>query len=120
MENFTLGKLEIKISEEEDILRFNWHGVSENKELMYYLEPYYSKIISTNSPKKVILDFQTLKSMNSSTVPAIIDWAKNYGEKGIEVKICYNKNSNWQRISFRLLDTISANLKNVSVEAIEN
>ncbi len=119
MENFTLGKLEIVPKEEGDAIKFNWLGVSENKDLIPYLEPYYNKVLTDSSPKKIILDFRTLKSMNSSTVPAIIDWAKKFGENNVEVKIYYNKASNWQKTSFRLLGTISTSLKNVSVEAIE-
>ncbi|MCB1192279.1 MAG: hypothetical protein H7A23_21775 [Leptospiraceae bacterium] len=120
MKNFTLGKLEIAIKEEAGVLKFTWQGVSENKDLIPFLEPFYTNVLATQTPKKVILDFRTLKSMNSSTVPAIIDWAKNYGENGVEVRICYNKVSNWQRTSFRLLATISNNLKNVSVESVED
>ena len=119
MENFTLGKLEIVVKEELNTLKFDWLGVSENKDLIPFLEPYYMKILNINKPQKAILDFRTLKSMNSSTVPAIIDWVKKFGDQGVETKVLYNKTSNWQKTSFRLLGTISANMKNVTVEAME-
>jgi hypothetical protein len=120
MENFILGKLEITVKEEPNILTFNWLGVSENKDLIPFLEPYYTNILNTSKPQKAIIDFRTLKSMNSSTVPAIIDWIKKFGEQGIETKVFYNKTSNWQKTSFRLLGTISSNMKNVSIEAMES
>ncbi|MEM7183941.1 MAG: hypothetical protein AAF518_23755 [Spirochaetota bacterium] len=119
MESFVLGKLEIAPKKIGETVIFNWIGVSENKELIPYLEPYHNKILASSPPKKATLDFRALKSMNSSTVPAIIDWVKNYGENGVEVKVYYNKTSNWQRASFRLLGTIAMSLKNVSVEALE-
>jgi hypothetical protein len=119
MENFTLGKLEIIVKQEGSTVLFNWSGVSENKDLIPFLEPYYTKILLNSPPTKAILDFRTLKSMNSSTVPAIIDWVKKFGEANVETKVYYNKTSNWQKTSFRLLATISGNMKNVSVEAME-
>ena len=44
--------------------------------------------------------------MNSSSVPAIIGWMKALSEKRMDATIIYNKDSNWQRTSFRLLSGI--------------
>lgn len=120
MNSFVLGKLEIKPEESPNQVKFNWLGSSENRELISSLESYYSKLMEELKSKTVVLDFRNLKAMNLSTVPAIIDWIKKYGENGISVKVLYDKNSNWQKTSFRLLGTISANLKNVTVEALES
>jgi hypothetical protein len=53
--------------------------------------------------------------MNSSSVPAIIGWMKAMNEKKIDATILYNKDSNWQKTSFRLLSGIG---KGFNVEVI--
>lgn len=118
MESFVLGNLKILCEPSADGLVFHWTGSSDNRELIQALEPYYAKILESAAGKTATLDFRQLTSMNSSTVPAIIGWVKFYGENSVPTKVIYNKISNWQKSSFRLLGTMSAHLKLVTVEGV--
>jgi anti-anti-sigma regulatory factor len=106
MKSFELGNLQITSEEKDDGLVFFWQGTSDNKELINALEPFYLEVIAEAKNKKITIDFTKLKAMNSSSVPAIIGWMKALSEKKMEAAILYNKDSNWQRTSFRLLSGI--------------
>jgi|JI102314A2RNA_FD_contig_41_3620411_length_814_multi_1_in_0_out_0_2 anti-anti-sigma regulatory factor len=106
MKSFEFGNLQITAEEKGDVCVFFWQGTSDNKELINALEPYYLEVISEAKNKKILIDFTKLKAMNSSSVPAIIGWMKALNEKRMDATIIYNKDSNWQRTSFRLLSGI--------------
>ncbi len=106
MKSFEFGNLQITAEEKSDAFVFLWQGTSDNKELINTLEPYYLEVIANAKNKKIFIDFTKLKAMNSSSVPAIIGWMKALSEKKIEATILYNKDSNWQKTSFRLLSGI--------------
>ncbi len=115
MKSFELGNLIINAEEQGNTLIFSWQRKSDNKELINVLEPYYLEIIEEAKGKKILIDFTQLKAMNSSSVPAIIGWMKAMNEKKIDATILYNKDSNWQKTSFRLLSGIG---KGFNVEVI--
>ena len=114
MKSFEFGNLSIKVEEKDGSYFLLWQGTSDNKELINTLEPYYLEIIAAAKGKKIILDFTQLKAMNSSSVPAIIGWMKAMSEKKMDATILYNKDSNWQKTSFRLLSGIGKGF-NISV-----
>ncbi|HRG46506.1 MAG TPA: hypothetical protein PLX69_11135 [Leptospiraceae bacterium] len=118
MKNFTLGNLTILSNASGSKITFSWTGASDNKELQKSLESYCMEILSELKDKEVTIDFTRLETMNSSSVPAIISWIKLLSENGITANIHYNKDSNWQKSSFRLLGAMSLQYKTVSVAAV--
>jgi hypothetical protein len=118
MESYQLGKLLIQVEELDNHVKFYWTGSSDNVELYRPMQPWYMKQLADVRQREVVLDFLKLEFMNSSTVPAIIDWVKCYGLNGVKVTVLYEKASPWQRSSFRMLSTMSASIKNVTIEGI--
>lgn len=117
MKSFEYGNLIISAEQKENSFVYSWQGVSDNKELINALEPYYMDVITEAKGKKIVLDFTQLKAMNSSSVPAIIGWMKAMSEKKLEASILYSKDSNWQKTSFRLLAGIGKGF-NIDVNAV--
>ena len=117
MKSFEFGNLTISVELKDETYILSWLGVSDNKELINTLEPYYLEIIGEAKSKKITLDFTQLKAMNSSSVPAIIGWMKAMSEKRIDATILYNKDSGWQKTSFRLLAGIGKGF-NIEVNAV--
>lgn len=118
MKSFNFGNLNIEPKMDGNQVVFSWLGTSDNKELQKTLDPYCLEIIPLLNGKSVTIDFTRLEMMNSSSVPAIINWIKLLSENSINANIYYNKDSNWQKSSFRLLGAMSLQYKTVKVEAI--
>ena len=106
MKSFEYGNLIISAEQKENSFVYSWQGVSDNKELINALEPYYLDVITEAKGKKLVLDFTQL-----------IGWMKAMSEKKLEASILYSKDSNWQKTSFRLLAGIGKGF-NIDVNAV--
>lgn len=118
MEPFILGNLKILVEMKESMIKFLWTGSSDNRELVNSLDLYYDKLMDQLKGNKLLIDFTKLEAMNSSSIPAIISCIKKLEDNQISTKIIYKKNSNWQKSSFRLLETMSERFNHVKIEGI--
>lgn len=115
MKNYNNDNMEIAI-ETGDINKLIWKGKSIDRDPSSTLNPYLSGLMDDLKGKKLEVDFSELEYMNSSTVPPIIELAKNLDKNKIESVISYNSSSSWQAASFKALETIVLKMENVEVK----
>ncbi len=119
MKDFHSDNLQIRIQEEANENIMQWLGKSDEREPSAVLTPYFTEILNDLSGKKIRVEFQNLKYINSSTVPPILFLMKKLSELKIETLITYNQNSSWQSASFKALKTISTNMEHITVEGLD-
>lgn len=95
-----------------------WIGKSESRDPSAIINPYFADLISTLKGKELIVRFEQLKYMNSSSVPPIIKLIKNLEEAAITATITYDKSSKWQAASFKALETIVLSMSHISVQGV--
>jgi hypothetical protein len=115
--NLKDNALEI-ILEEGDTNTITWTGKSESRDPSAVLNPYFAEILNRLKGKELVVRFETLKYMNSSSVPPIIKLIKSLQEAGITAKITYDKNSRWQAASFKALETIVLSMPYITVQGV--
>ncbi|WCL50453.1 hypothetical protein [Leptospira sp. GIMC2001] len=118
MDNLKIENFEIKISAQGDSVMMQWLGRSESRNPAEYLNPYLENFISNIQGKNLVIDYTKLEFMNSSTVPPIIKLIKSCSTNDIKVTIHFNKIVEWQNASFKPLQTVCMNLKNIKIEGI--
>ena len=105
-EKYTNKYLTIEVIEHESTIDVNWEGKSIDREPGKFISPILVKVLEMASAlnKRIIMDFQSLSYMNSSTITPIIkilDRAKNGMTK---ITITYQKTLKWQELNFSALE----------------
>lgn len=118
MESLTAGNLTIEIAEKPERIVMKWLGKSDERDPSALISPFLDEIGKQIDSRSILVEFQKLEYMNSSTVPPIIQFMKNLSDLKIETTFTYDKSSNWQAASFKALETISRSLNSVKVEGI--
>lgn len=113
------AELEIEVHNGADEIVILWRGKSVEKDPGMMINPFLQQVISGRADKSICVDFRQLKQMNSSTMPPIILFMKLLGDAGISATFKYAGSINWQRVSFKMLETIAGNFKSISVVADE-
>ena len=67
---------------------------------------------------EVVIEFNGLQYMNSSTVPPIIQLIKLLNENEVETLITYSKEAKWQLASFKALEKLSLLMEHITVKGI--
>jgi len=114
---FSEDKLSIILKTRHNQVILEWHGKSKSKDPGEKLLPFFDEIIDLLKGKVVVVDFRKLEYLNSSTVPTIINLAKNLNENNIRTVVCYDKNLSWQVLSFSAFRIIALKMENVETLA---
>ena len=117
MDNLTSGSLEIKISKDSNRMVMTWLGQSDARNPSVDLNPYLDNVVSGLKNSELLVKFDDLEYMNSSTVPPIIQFLKKLNTSEIKTLITYDSKSKWQAASFKALETFSGMLKFITVKA---
>lgn len=116
MNDLNLGSLNIIMKKDTNKATMAWTGLSVEREPALFLNPYLDKVAEELKGGEIIVEFQSLEYMTSSTVPPIIHFIKKLDINGIKTIINYDKSSKWQTASFKALETISLTMHNIKVE----
>lgn len=105
-ELFTNKFLTIQVVEHENSIDVSWKGKSVDREPSKFISPILVKVLEMAGDlnKRIIMDFQSMSYMNSSTITPIIkilDRAKNDMTK---ITIFYQKSLKWQELNFSALE----------------
>ena len=115
MEDFTSTELTIKVEETNDEIILLWIGKSREREPAKVLMPYFDGIYQELNGRKLKMNFRELETMNSSTVPPVVKFVKNLEDSGVATEILYDKNIEWQKASFKALETVTVRFKNILI-----
>lgn len=111
------GSLILLIENFDDRTILEWNGESNDKRPSEMLMPFFKNFIK-RLDKILVIKFDKLEYMNSSTIHPLILFIKKLNEKNIKTDIIYNKNSKWQKVSFEAMKNLTKVLKNITVQAI--
>jgi len=116
MKNYEVGSLKIEVQEVDERVTMTWLGESDAREPSETLSPFLASLLKELSGKEILINYQQLAYMNSSTVPPIIHFIKNLDSDGIKTLIVYDAASKWQSASFKALETLSTVMPNITVK----
>lgn len=115
---FQADELKIEVKVEHSKLRLAWLGQSNSRDPNAVMRPLFDEISGyLNKDREVELDFRAFEYMNSSAFRPILLFVQQASKSSRGVRVRYDSRKNWQRLSFKTLQAVSASLGNVVVEA---
>ena len=103
---YTNRFLSIQVAERDAIIKVDWEGKSIDREPAKFISPILVKVLNMASvmDKRIIMDFQNLSYMNSSTITPIIKILERAKKAIIKITIFYQKSLKWQELNFSALE----------------
>jgi hypothetical protein len=103
---YTNKFLKIEIIESEKSIDVKWEGKSIDREPSKFLSPILVEVLgmANGRNKRIIMDFQNLSYMNSSTITPIIKILDRAKKGVIKITILYQKALKWQELNFSALE----------------
>ena len=117
MKKKRIGNLIIKINKDNESTFMDWTGHSNDINPAEKLVPFFDDLID-EVKGNLEITFLNLNFMNSSTIYPLIMFIRKLNEKKIKTIIKYDKNSGWQRTSFKAMETLAKVLENIRVIGI--
>jgi hypothetical protein len=104
-ELFTNRFLTIQVVEHENTIDVRWEGKSIDREPSKFISPILVKVLEMASDlnKRIIMDFQSMSYMNSSTITPIIKILERAKKGMTKITIFYQKSLKWQELNFSAL-----------------
>ena len=105
-ELFTNKFLTIQVVEHENSIDVSWKGKSVDREPSKFISPILVKVLEMAGDlnKRIIMDFQSMSYMNSSTITPIIKILERAKSGMTKITIFYQKSLKWQELNFSALD----------------
>ncbi|MBW2656817.1 MAG: hypothetical protein JRC59_03805 [Deltaproteobacteria bacterium] len=105
-ELFTNKFLTIQVVEHENSIDVNWKGKSVDREPSKFISPILVKVLEMAGDlnKRIIMDFQNMSYMNSSTITPIIKILEKAKSGMTKITIFYQKSLKWQELNFSALE----------------
>ena len=102
---FTNNSLTIQVVEHEDSIEVKWEGKSVDREPSVFISPILIKVLEMAGDlnKRIIMDFQSMSYMNSSTITPIIKILDRAKKGMTKITIFYQKSLKWQELNFSAL-----------------
>ncbi|OHD62816.1 MAG: hypothetical protein A2176_02955 [Spirochaetes bacterium RBG_13_51_14] len=117
---YSKNLLELNVVEGETSIYVMWKGKSVDRDPSSFTGPILEVALENciKNNKKLILDFQELEFMNSSTitpVSKIIEIGKN---RSMRITILYQKSKNWQELNFSALRIFETKDKRIEIKGL--
>ena len=105
-ELFTNKSLTIQVVEHENSIDVSWEGKSVDREPSKFISPILVKVLEKAGDlnKRIIMDFQSMSYMNSSTITPIIKILERAKNGMTKITIFYQKSLKWQELNFSALE----------------
>jgi hypothetical protein len=119
-ESYVSNLLKIEIQENGDSITTYWTGKSIDRNPSQFINPILVDLVNRSSEenKRIVLDFQKLDYMNSSTITPLIKILERANKGKINVSVQYNKRLKWQDLSFSALKIFQTKDKRVEIRGI--
>ena len=103
---YTNNYLKIQVVEYETSIDVKWEGKSIDREPSKFISPILVKVLQMASAlnKRIIMDFQSMSYMNSSTITPIIKILDRAKKGMTKITIFYRKSLKWQELNFSALE----------------
>ena len=118
--SFSNNLLKVDLVETTDAIVTEWSGKSVDRNPSKFITPLLANLLEQHSDieKKLILDFQKLDYMNSSTITPIIKILERAKRGKIQLMVKYNKLLKWQDLSFSALKIFQTKDKRVEIRGV--
>ena len=114
MEKIEINNLTLICEPEAEAMSVTWLGKSRDMDPYEKLIPVLENVLEkTNS--RLILKFNALEYINSSTVVPIIKFLKKADQKKINTEIHYNGQISWQKSMFKAIANLTKVFKFLTV-----
>lgn len=119
-ETFTDEELTLVLFETPEEVRLEWQGLSMARNPGQFLSPLLSRALDRGlqREKPLVLDFQRLEYLNSSTLSPVIRILDQARRGHGRVRVVYNKELKWQRLSFTGLDIFRTQDARIDVQGV--
>ena len=120
-ESFVNNLLRIELQENSDSIVAFWTGKSVDRNPGKFITPILVDLLrrSNDLKKRIILDFQKLDYMNSSTIIPIIKILERAKRGKAQVTVVYKKILKWQDLSFSALEIFQTKDKRVEIKGLK-
>lgn len=112
--------LTIQVIEYETSIDVLWEGKSIDREPGKFISPILMKVLEMASVlnKRVIMDFNSLSYMNSSTVTPIIKILERAKKGMTKITVFYQKSLKWQDLNFSALEIFRTKDNRVEIKGL--
>ncbi len=102
---YSKNLLELTITEDDNAICVSWKGKSVDRDPSVFTGPILTEALEycAGSGKKLLLDFQDLEFMNSSTITPVSKIIELGKKRSVRITILYRKSKNWQELNFSAL-----------------
>lgn len=120
-ESFISNLLRIEVQEDNDSIVACWSGKSVDRNPGKFITPILVGLLNKSSDlkKQIILDFQKLDYMNSSTITPLIKTLERAKSGKARVTVLYKKLLKWQDLSFSALEIFQTRDKRVEIKGLQ-
>ena len=118
--SYSNNLLQVDLMETDDSIITEWSGKSVDRNPSKFITPLLANLLERNgnSEKTLILDFQKLDYMNSSTITPIIKILERAKRGKVQLVVKYNKLLKWQDLSFSALKIFQTKDKRVEIRGV--
>lgn len=118
--SYVCNLLKIVVQENNDYITMRWTGKSVERNPGIFINPILVELANRNNEcsKRIVMDFQKLDFMNSSTITPLIKILERANKGKMNVTIQYRKNLKWQDLSFSALKIFQTKDKRVEIKGI--
>jgi hypothetical protein len=119
-ELFKSGKLTLEVEKGNSEINIKWIGKSDDRNPGNFIYPILldNLKVGTETNMNLILDFQNLEFMNSSTITPIVKILQEAKNSSNSVKIIYSNSLKWQELSFSALEIFETNDKRIEIRGV--
>ena len=117
MKDLKTDDLEIRIEKKDTKYYMSWFGEIIIPNPGAILNKYFDEIMEEFQGHELIVDFSKFDYMNTSTVVPIIRLINELDKREIKTLIEFDRNKNWQLISFKALMELSKTMKCITIKS---
>lgn len=120
LETFKAEALTLELREEEGAVYVVWTGRSTGREPSAFILPVLSRAIELvqHTKKPLILDFQNIAFMNSSTLTPIIRLLDRARRTVSTVRVLYKRELKWQELNFTALEIFQTPDQRIEIRGV--
>jgi hypothetical protein len=113
-------ELQLDVKYEDHAIRIAWTGRSTARDPASFIGPVLAEALarSTEAGKELVLDFQGLAYMNSSTITPVIRILHEAKKSRGKVVVVYQKSAKWQELSFSALTIFETEDKRIEIRGV--
>lgn len=105
IEKYSSSLLKIEVEENKSEIHIKFLGKSAERDPSGFITPILLEAMQNSKKfdKMIVMDFQELEYMNSSTITPVIKILENSGSISSSISILYKKSKKWQELCFSAL-----------------